>query len=55
MKVSYMGQRGWVFSFSGEEMFVTTFASCYDNTNARYAYGAEDRCIVLFQVSGILL
>ena len=51
MNVSYLGRRGWVFSFADEEMFVTTFAGCYDQTNARFGYGMQDRCIVLFQVA----
>jgi hypothetical protein len=49
MNVRTVGKRGWVFSYGGEEFFVTTFAACYDHTNARYAYGVSDRSFVLFQ------
>lgn len=45
-----IGKAGWRFKFAGEELFVTTFAPCYEADNSRYAYGANDHIFVLFQV-----
>lgn len=53
MNVVYACKRGWVFSFAGEEFFVTTFAPCYESDNARYMYGVTDRAFVLFQVRNL--
>eukprot|EP00053_Salpingoeca_punica_P005331 m.53746 g.53746 ORF g.53746 m.53746 type:complete len:326 (-) comp13193_c0_seq1:412-1389(-) len=49
MDKSFIDKRGWVFSFAGEEFFITTFASCYNGTHARYSYGVEDHTFLLLQ------
>lgn len=49
MAKTYVGQPGWVFSFAGEEFFVTTFAGCYGPDNARHTYGVKGHSFVLFQ------
>lgn len=49
MRKSYACQRGWVFSFAGQDFFVTTFSGCYDSSNPRYAFGAVGQSFLLFQ------
>jgi len=51
MRKSYACQRGWVFSFGGQELFVTTFSGCYESTNPRYAFGVTGQTFLLLQVS----
>jgi hypothetical protein len=48
MSKSWVGKRGWRFSFAGEDLFVTTFAPCYDRSSSRFAFGAAGG-FILFQ------
>jgi hypothetical protein len=48
MSKSFVGKRGWRFSFAGEDFFVTTFAPCYDPSSSRFAFGAAHG-FILFQ------
>ena len=47
MNKSYLSKIGWSFEFDGVPIFVTTFAPCYPETHARYAFGAEKSFILL--------
>ena len=49
MSKSFIGSRGWVFSFCGTEMFVTCLAECYPCNHSRYTFGVEGHAYLLFQ------
>jgi hypothetical protein len=38
-KSPFAFKKGWVFSFAGAEMFVTSFAPCYPASSSRYSFG----------------
>ena len=42
-------KRGWVFTFNGAELFVTTFAPCYGSNSSRYSFGERNSAFVLLQ------
>lgn len=46
-KIEDRNQRGWVFQFNDITYFITTFAPFYPETNARFAFGAENGFILL--------
>jgi hypothetical protein len=48
MDPSRVGKRGWYFEMFGESFFVTTFGPFYNDTHARYTFGAQD-CYILLQ------
>ncbi|EGD82779.1 hypothetical protein PTSG_03429 [Salpingoeca rosetta] len=39
----------WVFTFAGNEFFITTFAPCYPRQSSRYQFGVRDAAFILFQ------
>jgi len=49
MDSDILDRRGWRYMWDGFGIFVTCFAPCYDEHNARYTFGVKDATYVLFQ------
>jgi hypothetical protein len=49
IKSPKIDKKGWHFEFNSVLIFLTTFAPCYPNTNARFNFGVKDSCFVLLQ------
>jgi len=49
MNSESIGRRGWRFLFDSHGIFVTSFAPCYPEDNARYSFGIQDSSFVLLQ------
>lgn len=50
MQKNYVGNRGWVFRFGGQSIFVTSFAPCYPHHSSRYMFKeSSDSSFLLLQ------